>query len=158
VAIKPVEMIAPAPVVKEKKARKGGGGLGQAIGMAAGAALGGVAGTYLAPGAGTAAGAKTGALIGAAGVGAIGGAVSGASLGGMIGEKVKPTREGSSNAMERRVMGTPQLMQSERTQKLRESVMALHSQPPEIQQQHAPTLVQAYLKSLQDDNMPTGVA
>jgi hypothetical protein len=144
-AIKPVEMIAPAPVVKEKKARKGGGGFGQVAGLIGGAVL-----------AGGAAAATGGALPIAAA--AMGGAGGGAALGGLLGEKIKPTREGSSTAMERRIVGTPQLMQSERTQKLRESVMALPSQPPEIQQQHAPTLVQAYLKSLQDDNMPTGVA
>jgi hypothetical protein len=138
VAIKPVEMIAPVDT-QQKKSRKGGGGIGQAIGGVVGGVAGGVAGIPGGPA----------AIAG----GAIAGTAAGASVGGMIGERIKPTREGSSTAMQRRVMGTPQMMQSERTQKLRESILALHQQPPEVQQQYAPTLVQGYLKSLADDGV-----
>lgn len=141
-AIKPVEMIAPVET-SGKKARKGGGGLGQALGMAAGAAL-----------AGGAVAATGGAALPIAAA-AMGGAAGGAGLGQLIGDKLSPGRA-DSTAMTRRMTQQPQLMQSEQTQKLRESILALHSQPPEVQEQHAPTLVQAYLKSLGNDQ--SGVA
>jgi hypothetical protein len=143
-AIKQVEMLAPV-VTTGQSGRKGGGGIGQIVGLLGGAAL-----------AGGAAAATGGAALPIAAA-AMGGAGGGAALGQLVGEKISPTQ--ASTAMERRAtLQQPALMQSEQTQKLRDSVLALHSQPPEIQAQFAPTLVHGYLQSLVNDSTPTGVA
>jgi hypothetical protein len=110
-------------------------------GLAAGAALGGMAATG-----GTA----------AIAMGAMGGAGAGASLGGLIGEKVKPTKE-QSTAIDRRIAaGTP--AQATGSQKLRDSIMALHEAPPEVRREYAQPLVSAYLTSLAKERSGGGVA
>lgn len=143
-ALRQVEYIAPTPNVIERKAKKGGGGFGSAIGAGIGGALGGLA----AAGATVATG---GAAAPAIGVGIAGGAAAGAGLGGMIGNAVSPARAASSS-VDRRVEATqPQLIQSEQTQKLKDSLIALQGQPEELRQQYGQPLVAAYLKSYQSD-------
>lgn len=146
-AIKQVDLIAPTPAHTEGKIKKGGGELGQKLGLLAGALIGGAATV------------ATGGAAAPVALAALSGAGTGAGVGGMIGEKIKPTKE-MKGAIDRRaeLLRAPQLIQSESTQKLRESIMALHTQPDSVKQEYAPTLVNAYLTSLQRDNTPKGVA
>lgn len=133
------------PVQKaiETREKKGGGGIGQAAGLVAGAAL-----------AGGAAAATGGTALPIAAA-AMGGAGGGAALGGMLGEKISPSRQGST-AMDRRMSAAgPQLIQSEPTKRLRESIMALNGQPDDIKQQYGPTLVNGFMSSLAQDNKRT---
>lgn len=119
--------------------KKGGGQTGQALGAAIGGAIGVAAGGGLTGGTGAAAGGMAGAA-------------TGASLGSAIGEKINPTTQGST-AIERRIQAQqPEIVHSERSDKLKESLMALQSQPPEIQQQYLPTLTQGYIASVAEDN------
>jgi hypothetical protein len=139
-AIKQVQQVGPQDVVKSTGGRKGGGKFGTMAGLATGAALGAVV-------AGTG-----GAALPAIAMGGMTGAATGASLGGLIGEKIKPGRE-ASTAIDRRIQAAgPQMVQSETSEKLKQSLMALHEAPPEVKSQYAPQLVNAYLKSLGNDN------
>jgi hypothetical protein len=133
-AINPVELRLRQETGTTTGARKGGGQFGTMAGLVGGAALGG------------AAAAVPGAAPAAIAMGALGGAGGGSALGGMLGEKVKPSSEGTT-AIDRRIQAqsTPQVSGSE---KLRDSIMALHEAPPEIKQQYAQPLVSAYFASL----------
>lgn len=142
--IAPVQMVGPQDQVKTTSGRKGGSRTGQIIGGIIGGAAGAAAGTVAAPGAGTIAG-------------GIAGAGGGASLGGTIGDMISPGKQ-ESTAVTRRIQSSgPQLYHSDRSEQIKQSLMALHSQPAEIQQQYAPPLTQAYIMSLAQDNQ-TGVA
>jgi uncharacterized protein YcfJ len=129
--LKPVAIVGKQPEVVEKKGSKGGSGMGQAIGAVAGGVIGSAV-----PGAGTAAGAMAGAA-------------AGASLGGMIGNMASPATA-TKTAMERRaeVPGVPQLQSSDKTSTLKESIMALQKQPPQVQQEYGPLLVDAYMTTV----------
>ncbi len=135
-AIKPVAIVGPQAVVKETKAKKGGGEIGQTLGMVAGGIVGGLA---------------TG------GAGAIGGAAAGGALGATIGEKISKSTP-AMEAIERRaqVSEGPQMVTTPESEKLKESLQALRTQPLEIQQQHAPILVEAYTTSLARANPKSG--
>lgn len=137
--IAPVQVIAPQQQFEQKKAKKGGGQTGQAIGGVVGGVVGAVAGGP---------------------AGAIGGASGGAAVGGMIGERISPSREASSTAMDRRssMQAGPQIAQNETTEKLKASLMALRTQPDEVRAQHAPRLVEAYMAAVAQANpKPRGV-
>ncbi len=100
------------------------------------------------------AGGVAGAATGPAGatVGAIGGTAAGASLGNTLGEMIQPGRAGST-AIERRAQAPgPQMIQSESSQKLRDSLMALHEAPQQAKQQYAQPLLTAYMQSIANDN------
>ena len=116
-------------------AHKGGAQTGQL----AGAAIGGAVGAYFGGPAG-----------------AVGGATAGGNLGGMVGNAVAPAKEGT--AIDRRVasQAPAEVYHSERSDQLRQSLAALNTQPPEIQQQYSQPLVTAYLSSLANDH--TGMA
>ncbi len=134
-AVQNVQFMGPNDKQTTVQGKQGSGKFGQA----AGALLGGVAG-------------------GAAGGpgGAIAGASTGASLGGMAGNALDPA-VADKTAIQRRIQSSgPQYQQSENTMKLKDSVLALRTQPPEIQQQYAPPLVQAYVTSLAHDNPKNG--
>lgn len=137
-ALNQVQYVAPAPEMRTTKGKSGGGKWGSAIGAVAGGIVGGMA---------------TG------GAGAIGGAAAGSSLGGMLGNAISPATQGST-AMVRRSesLGAPTIPHSDRSEKLKQSIMALHTQPDEIKQKYASPLVSAYMKSLGDDNSRKGVA
>jgi outer membrane lipoprotein SlyB len=142
VALRPDQYIAPAPETKTSGGKKGGGRFGQAVGAVAGGVIGGMAAGAATGGAATGWGVAQGAMLGTA---------AGAGVGQALGEKVRPTVE-ATTAIERRAeAGQPQLMQSERTQKLKESIMALQSQPEAMRLELGKPLVAAYVKSYQDD-------
>ncbi len=138
-----VQYVPPPPVEKKSGGKKGGGAFGAAVVGAIGGVVGGLAG------------AATGGPAGAA-AGAMGGAAGGAGLGQMLGNAIMPAK-GPSTSIERRMEAAgPQVMQSEQTQKLKQSITALHSQPDQVKQQYASPLVQAYMVSLANDNKPKG--
>lgn len=145
-AIKQVEVIAPEQQVVTQKGRKGWGKPGSMVGAAVGGVLGGLAGA-----AGTTL--TGGAAAPIVGTAAIGGTVAGASLGNMIGERIRPGRE-EKTAMERRQQSyaQPQVIQNENTQKLKDSIMALTTQSDDVKAKYSQPLLQAYVKSLQDDH------
>jgi len=99
-------------------------------------------------------GGKTGALVGAAlgGVsGGLAGAGAGAGLGAMVGEALSPSEAGQA-AMSRRIETMqPQPVLSETSEKLKQSVMALHAAPQPVRDEYGPQLIQAYLTSLSND-------
>ena len=135
-ALQQVQQVAPIQRERGSSGRAGGGkwgGLAAAVGAGAIVASGGAA----AP-----------AVIGAAGTGAM--------LGGLAGDAVRPAREGK-NAIERRIDAAgPQMIQSDTSSKLRDSLTALHQAPPAVKQQYAPPLVNAYLQSLGKDRAGGG--
>tara|TARA_R110000868_G_scaffold9394_1_gene46901 strand:- start:5984 stop:6406 length:423 start_codon:yes stop_codon:yes gene_type:complete len=99
------------------------------------------------------------AIIGTGGaatpaVGAVlGGAATGSALGGLVGGAADPGKAGTS-AMERRLDSTqPQFIHSEKSDALKQSLMALHEAPQEVRNQYGPQLVNAYLSSLHNDNV-----
>ncbi len=145
-----VQQIGPTIRTPAQKEKKGGGKFGQVLGGIAGAVVGGVAAGTVTGGAATGWGAAKGAMLGAAG---------GASLGGLVGESVSPSRAGSE-AMTRRLDSQgPQITHSEQSESLKQSLLSLKSQPPNLQQEYQAPLVQAYIASLARDNpKPTGVA
>ncbi len=105
---------------------------------------------------GSAGGSQTGQLIGAAiggAVGGLGGAAAGSSLGGMAGNAIDPAKQGQE-AMARQVQAEqPQLVHSENSDALKQSIMALHEAPQPIRDEYGPQLVHAYLTSLHTDNV-----
>lgn len=138
-AISQVQIMNRPDKYSSTEGKKGGGQTGQAIGAVLGGVVGGMAGSTTANPAGVYAG-------------AMGGAATGASLGSAIGEKINPTTEGTT-AIDRRIQSQqPDIVHSERSEKLKQSLVALQSQPPEIQQQYLPTLTQGYIASVADDN------
>lgn len=123
-------------VEKSTSGRKSGGKFGTMAGLAAGAI-----------GAGAVAATGGAALPAVIGAGAAGG-MTGASLGGLLGESIRPGRE-ASTAIERRIQTQgPQPIKSDASEKLRQSLVALHDAPPEVKSQYAPTLLNAYLMSV----------
>lgn len=142
-ALAPVAYIAPPDVVTEKKAKKGGGGFGSAAGAVVGGAIGAIA-----------AGGLTG---GAAAVqGGMAGAAAGSALGGQIGNMIDPAKA-ASQAIDRRVAAAgPQMVQSETSAKLRDSILALQRAPDPVRAEYSQPLVQAYMASLAKDH--SGVA
>jgi hypothetical protein len=96
------------------------------------------------------------AVVGSGGAAApavLGAAGSGAALGGLVGGVVDPGKQAES-PMQRRLDSTePQMLHSENSQRLRDSILALHQAPPEVQNQYAPTLLNAYLTSLHQDKV-----
>ncbi len=146
--IAPVQVIAPQQEYETKKGKKGGSRTGQAIGGVIGGAVGAVAGM--------AAGNVPGAIAGG-----IAGTSTGASVGGMIGERISPSREASTTAIQRRSDGLagPQIIQNETTEKLKSSLMALRTQPDEVRAQYTQPLVQAYMTAVAQANpKPQGMA
>lgn len=127
-------------------AKKGGGSTGAAIG----GVLGGVAGALggLATGGG---GNIPGAIVGG-----MSGAAGGAAFGQKVGDIVDKPSAGT--AIDRRVASNapPEMYHSERSDQLRQSLMALNNSPPEMQQQYGAPLVTAYMSSLANDH--TGMA
>lgn len=130
-AIQPVAMIGPEQEeVVVKKGRQGWGKAGSAIGSV----VGGVAGAMAGSGWGSVAGAT-------------GGAAGGAAFGNMVGEKLRPS-QAQETAMERRLGAqAPQMMQSEQTERLKQSILALQSQPLDVQREYSKPLVEAYIAS-----------
>ncbi len=120
-------------------ARKGGGSTGAALGGIIGGVAGGIAGY--------ASGNVPGAIVGATS-----GAGGGAALGQKLGEAVDKPSQGT--AIDRRVASqtAPEMYHSERSDQLRQSLMALNNSPPEMQQQYGAPLVTAYLSSLANDH------
>ena len=118
-----------------RRAKKGGGGIGQIAGTVGGAILGGAA-----------IAATGGAAAPAVAMGAMGGAAAGGGLGGMVGEMIDPSRA-ASTAMSRRGGAGPQMLQTNASETLKQSIMALHSQPDHIKSEYTEPLVTAYLKS-----------
>ena len=102
---------------------------------------------------GALAGAAIGGLISAGGGpgAAIAGAGGGASLGSMIGEAINPSQ--AQSAMSRRVEAMQPVAPapSESSEKLKQSIMALHSAPQPVRDEYGPQLIQAYLTSLAND-------
>jgi hypothetical protein len=134
----------PKDRVTNTSGKAGGGGIGSKVGMVAGGVIGGLA-----------AGAGTGGV--ATAQGAMVGAGAGAALGGAVGNMVSPERA-ATTAIDRRAQAAPQMLQSEQTQQLKSSLLALKQQPPDVQAQYQEPLSQAYLKSLMADNPKTGMA
>lgn len=140
-----VAFIPPSVTTPGKKAKSGGGQFGQAAGAVIGGVIGGVAGA--------AAGG-----VGAA-PGALGGAAAGAGLGGALGNAIDPARGGQDAITRRLESQAPQIQHSQQSEALKQSLLSLQTQPPEIQKEYAPPLVQAYVASIARDNpKPTGVA
>lgn len=130
-AFQGVQVVSAPGVATGKKGREGGGKEGQMLGAAVGGIVGGMA---------------------SGGSGAMTGASAGAGLGAMAGQAVDPG-QANTQAMQRRVDSAgPQIVHSEQSEKLKQSLMALQSQPPEIQQQYQAPLVHAYIKSIAMDN------
>lgn len=131
-ALQAVQTIAPQDKVKSSGGRKGGdkfGAIAGAIGAGAIVASGGAA----AP-----------AVLGAAG--------TGAALGGLAGGAIRPERQ-ASTAIERRMQTQgPQLVHSETSEKLKNSLMALHEAPAVAKRQYAQPLLTAYMTSVAQDN------
>jgi len=137
VALNSVQVLGPKPETKTTGGRTGGGAIGRKLGMVAGGIAGGIAG---AP---TGAGAVAGAMAGAAG---------GASVGEMAGEMVSPTVAAKQEAVQRRLGPGPQMSNtSDQTKQLRQSLVALKGQPPEVQKEYLQPLGGAYMQSLAND-------
>jgi uncharacterized protein YcfJ len=136
--IKAVQVVGPQERAIERRAKKGGSAMGAAVGAVAGGAIG-----SFAPGVGTAAG-------------ALAGASAGSSLGGQIGNAIDPARQGSTSIERRAEAGVPQLQQSDKSEQLKQSILALQSQPPNLQKEYAPVLVDAYMTSVAQANPKQG--
>ncbi len=140
-----VQVIGPQDEVKTTSSKKGGGKFGTIVGGTIGGAVGAIAGTVGAPGAGTVAG-------------GIAGAAGGAAVGGAIGEMVQPSRAGESAITRRLQSQGPQIVHSEQSEQLKQSLMAIQTQPQYIQQEYMAPLVTAYMKSVAQDNPQEGMA
>jgi uncharacterized protein YcfJ len=134
-AIQGIQVIGPQDKVKTRQAHEGGGKKGQMAGALVGGAIGAMGG----PG------------------GAVAGASTGAAIGNVVGEGLDPSRAGNQ-AIERRIQtGGPQIVHSPQSEQLKQSLVAMKAQPPEIQQEYMAPLVKAYMQSVAQDN-PAGVA
>ncbi len=134
-ALNAVQTVARPDDVSTSKGKSGGGKTGSMIGAAIGGTVGAIAG------------AGTPASI----AGGIGGAAGGAALGNTIGNWIDPAKEGST-AVTRRIQASgPQIFHSEQSDTLKQSLMALHTQPPAVQKEYAMPLTQAYLSSIAKD-------
>jgi hypothetical protein len=76
----------------------------------------------------------------------------------MIGEMAAPSRQGETAITRRLQAPGPQIVHSEQSNQLKQSLMALQQQPPEIQAQYQAPLVTAYMQSVAKDNPKTGMA
>lgn len=142
-AFNQVQYIGPKDKVTTTPGKKGGGKLG---GMALGA-VGAVAGGMAGFATGGPAGAVAGGMAGAAG---------GAALGERVGEMIAPGRAEAS-AMERKVdTQGAEVFHSEQSDKLRQSLMALNTAPPEVQAEYKAPLATAYMTSVAMDNPKPG--
>lgn len=122
--------------------RVGGGGLGQQLGLLAGAGIGYMAAPVVAP--------AVAPTLGAALGGALTGAATGAGLGSLLGEAVKPSQQATMG--QRAQMAQPQLVHSEQSNALRDSLVALKDAPDDVQTKYAPILTAGYVKSVIHDN------
>lgn len=138
-ALEPVAFISAPEKVVKKSGKSGGGGFGSAAGAAIGGAIGAAA-----------AGGMTGGV--AAAQGGMAGAAAGSALGGMIGNAVDPARAASS-AIQRRAQAAPaQMVQSETSAKLKDSILALQQVPDAVRVEYTKPLVSAYMTSLAKDH------
>jgi len=140
-----VQVAKPRQKTTIEGAHDSGGRTGTAVGAVAGGIIGGIA-------AGVGSGGSATAL------GAMQGAAGGAALGNTVGNFVAPGSSGHE-AIDRRAAAAaqgPEMYHSERSDALRQSLTALNSQPPALQQQYGAPLVTAYLSSLANDH--TGMA
>lgn len=136
-AINSVSVVQPTQRTAGSKDRQGGGKMGQMLGLAA-------AGATIAATGGMAAPAAVGLLAG------------GSSLGGTVGEMVSPSKQGTS-AMERRLEAPgPQIIESDQSKQLKQSLISLRQAPPDVIEQYRTPLVQAYVTSLAKDNPKAG--
>lgn len=103
------------------------------MGSKIGAVIGGVAGAVAGSGWGSVAGAAAGAS-------------SGASVGNMIGEGISPSKQGSTSIERRLSAGTPAPLTG--SEKLKQSIMALHQAPEDVRREYAAPLVSSYLDAL----------
>lgn len=133
-----VQYIAPQPKVSSSGGRAGGGKFGQVIGAAVGGTAGALAGAPGGP-----AGMVAGGMAGAAG---------GASLGGMVGNMVDPGREAKTAISQRIQSSGPQIVHSEQSEKLKQSLLALNTQPEPLKREYMAPLVKAYVSSIANDN------
>lgn len=151
-ALAPVQYVPPPPVeVRKSKGRKGWGKEGAMVLGTVGAVAGGMAGAV--------AGVPTGGAASGPGavIGSIGGAAAGASLGSMLGEKLRATRE-ASTAMERRAEAPgPQLIHSDTSEKLKQSLLALQQGPEDARMEYGKPIFSAYMQSLAADNSKKGI-
>jgi hypothetical protein len=130
-ALKQVAIVQPKIEERETPKKKGWGeALGAAVGVGAAVAGG------MAAGPGGAAMAQ----------GVIGGAGGGYALGNLVGEKMSPTVEAKREAIQRQAAPGPQI-QTDHSEKLKASIMALHQAPPDVQQAYSDPLAAAYLKT-----------
>lgn len=129
----------PPDQTKVVGAHEGGGRTGQIIGGAVGGVAGGMAGF------------ATGGPAGAV-AGGIGGAAGGAALGGTIGNMVAPPSAGTTAIDRRLSMQQPQLFHSDRSEALRQSLIALSQQPQELKDAYSQPLIAAYVSSLANDH------
>lgn len=132
-----VQFIQRPEEVTTTKGKSGGGKWGQIAGTLGGAALGAAATV-----------ATGGAAAPAIAMGALGGAGAGGALGGSLGEIIKPTKEGST-AIERRMQAMgPQMQQNNHAAQLKQSLVALQSQPDNVKAQYTKPLVDAYMTTM----------
>jgi outer membrane lipoprotein SlyB len=135
VAFQPVQIVEAQPETRTTGRKKGWGKEGALVGGAVGAVAGAMAGTGAGgPGAGTV-------------VGAMGGMAAGASAGQMLGEKLRPSSEGKT-AIDRRVASQGPAVQNDASEKLKQSIVALQSAPPDVRAQYAKPLVDAYMTTV----------
>jgi uncharacterized protein YcfJ len=125
-AFQPVQVVEAAPETRVTGRKKGWGGVGSKVGMVAGTAIG--------------------AYFGGP-AGAVAGASTGAALGGQVGEMVRPSSEGKT-AIDRRVAGQGPTVQNDASEKLKQSIVALQSAPPDVRAQYAKPLVDAYMTTV----------
>ena len=86
------------------------------------------------------------------GAGAVQGGAAGASLGGLVGEMVDPSKAASSVMAQRAQTQAPQMIQSETSAKLKDSIIALQKAPDPIRVEYSKPLVTAYMHSIAKDN------
>ncbi len=147
-ALQRISVVQPQDDVHTKKAKSGGRGIGTAIGAVGGGILGGLAGAAATVG-------TAGAGAPAIGMGVLAGSAAGAGVGGQIGEWVDPAR-GESTAITRRMQAPGlQQTQSDSSEKLKQSILALQSQPDHIKAEYTRPLVEAYVTSLAQEQQYT---
>lgn len=136
-AIQQVQYVGPSDQMTGKKGTAGGAGVGSQIG----AAVGAIAGA-----------ATTG------GAGAVQGGLTGAAAGGALGGWIDPAKA-DTTAIQRRIQSSgPQIVHSEQSEQLKQSLVALQQQPQDVQHQYAAPLIKAYIQSVAQDNPQTGMA
>ncbi len=144
-AVNAVQTIGQQDEAKTTPGKKGGGRAGQVIG----GVIGGTAGALAGFGTAGPAGAVAGGIAGTA---------SGEALGGVIGERISPSKQGETVMTRRLQAPGPQIVHSEQSEQLKQSLMAMQAQPQDLQQEYMAPLVKAYMQSVAQDNPNTGVA